>query len=344
MASDIGVSEGTAGLAVAATAIAGAVTAPTIAVLLPRTDRRIVLMGLLAAAMVSNLVVASAPNFPVLLAGRLLLGVAIAGYWSFALGAGTHAMPGRDHVVSVSLALGVSAATIVGVPLSSVLGDAVGWRYVFLSAAAVTALALIAVAVTLPPVPAQPGAGLRMLRQALANRRLIAGVGCVALVAFGNFTAYPYIRLVTERVAPGATLWLLLAWGIGGLIGNLAAGALAGRLRLAVVAAPALLGAGLLSPATVSGVPALTLGIIVWGLGFNMVPVATQLWVTRAEPRRAESAVSLQVLAFQAAITVGSAVGGATVDGHGIKAALVLGAIAGIAGSVGFAALRTPRT
>lgn len=342
MASDIGVSEGTAGLAVAATAVAGAVTAPTIGVVLPRTDRRTVLVALLALAVLSNAVVAVTPDFPLLLVGRLLLGAAIAGFWSFALGAGIRAMPGRDHVVSTSLALGVSAATIIGVPLSSVLGDAVGWRPVFWAAAGLSALALAAVATTLPPVPAQAGAGLGMLRQVVAGRWLMAGVGCIALVAFGNFAAYPFIRLAIERVTDGGTVWLLLGWGVGGLAGNLAAGMLAARLRLAVVAAPALLGASLLLLAATTNPVAATAGIVVWGIGFNMVPVATQLWVTRAEPRSVESALSLQVAAFQVAITAGSAVGGAVVDSSGVRAAMLLGAVVALAGSAGFAALRTP--
>lgn len=343
MASDVGVSEGTAGLAVSATAVAGAVTAPTIAVLLPRTDRRTVLISLLVASVVSNVVVAVTPDFPLLLVGRLILGVALAGFWSFALGAGLHAVPGRDYVVSTSLALGVSAATIIGVPLSSVLGDAVGWRTVFWSAAGLSVLSVIAVAATLPSVPAQAGAGLDMLRKALANRRLLAGVGCIVLVAFGNFAAYPYIRLAIERVSGGATVWLLLGWGVGGLAGNLAAGALSRRLGIAVVVAPALLGASLLTLVTTSGLPAATVAIVVWGFSFNMVPVATQLWVTRTEPKRVESAVSLQVMAFQVAITAGSAIGGAVVDNGGIRAALFLGTVAALAGSVCFGAVRGPR-
>src|SRR6185437_6594881 len=71
MAADLGVSEGTAGLAVAATAIAGAVTAPSIAMVLPRADRRLVLIGLLAVAAVSDLAVALAPSFAVVLLSRL---------------------------------------------------------------------------------------------------------------------------------------------------------------------------------------------------------------------------------------------------------------------------------
>ncbi|MEU8799251.1 MFS transporter [Spirillospora sp. NPDC048819] len=343
MAADLGLSEGTVGLSVAATAIAGAVTAPSIAALLPRTDRRTVLVGLLAAATVANLAVAIAPGFAVLLLGRLVLGIAIAGYWSFAFGAGTHAVPGRDSVVSTSIALGVTIATIAGVPLASLIGDAVGWRSVFAGAAVLSAAAALAVAAALPPVPPHPAAGFTMLRSALANKWLMAGVLGVVLVAFGNFTAYPYIRLAIEEVDADATVWLLLAWGVGGMAGNLAAGRFAGRLRVVAAAAPLLLGGGLLATVTATSLPVLAVGVVVWGLGFNMVPVATQLWVTRVEPVRAESALSLQVTAFQVAITLGSASGGALLDAHGVTAAFLLGTGFAVASGTVFAALRVPR-
>ncbi|GAB2503390.1 MFS transporter [Promicromonospora xylanilytica] len=343
LAADVGVSEGTAGLAVAATAIAGALTAPSIAVLLPRTDRRTVLLALLAAATVSNLAVAVAPSFAVLLVGRLLLGVAIAGYWSFAFGVGTHVAPGRNRLVSAAISFGVSIATVLGVPLGSLIGDAVGWRTAFAGAAALCALSAVALAVALPSVPAHPTAGLRMLREALRNRRLMAGIGCVVLVAFGNFAAYPFIRIAIDRVDPGATTWLLLAWGAGAVVGTVVAGMLATRLRPLAAAAPVALGIALVLTATASSVPVLTAAVVLWGFSFNMVPVITQLWGSRVEPARTESAMALTVTAFQVAITVGAALGGALLDGHGIRSLLVVGAGAAVAAGVGWALLRIPR-
>jgi len=82
---------------------------------------------------------------------------------------------------------------------------------------------------------------------------------------------------------------------------------------------------------------------VLWGFGFNMVPVATQLWVTRVEPERAESAMSLQVTAFQVAITLGAVTGGALVDARGVGTALVAGTVLATAGAVGFGLLRVPR-
>jgi predicted MFS family arabinose efflux permease len=344
LAADVGVSEGRAGLAVAATAIAGAFTAPSIAVLLPRTDRRTVLVALLAIAALSNVAVALAPSFAVLLVGRLLLGVALAGYWSFAFGAGTHAVPGKDRLVSSALAFGTSIATVVGIPLASVVGDAVGWRATFGGTALLTAVAAVALAIALPSVPADPGAGLRMLRAALRNGRLMAGIACVVLVALGNFAAYPYIRVAIEDVDRTATTWLLLTWGIGGLVGTLLAGFLARWLRPLAAVAPVVLSASLVLAAFATSVPVLAVAMVLWGLSISMMPVITQLWVTRVEPERAESAMSLQVTAFQVAITVGAALGGALLDGHGVQSLLLVGAGAAVTAGIGWAVLRVPRT
>ncbi|MFD7025937.1 MFS transporter [Promicromonospora sukumoe] len=344
LAADVGVSEGTAGLAVAATAIAGAFTAPSIAVLLPRADRRTVLVALLVAAAVSNLAVALAPSFAVLLVGRLLLGIALAGYWSFAFGAGTRAVPGKDHVVSSALAFGTSIATVVGIPLASVVGDAVGWRTTFGGVAVLTAIGAVVLGLTLPSVPPHPAAGLKMLREALRNRRLMAGIACVVLVAFANFTAYPYIRIAIERVDPSTTTWMLLAWGIGGTVGTVLAGVLARWLRPLAATAPLALAFALVLAAFATTVPVLAVAVVLWGFAISMMPVITQLWVTRVESERAESAMSLQVTAFQVAITAGSSLGGALLDGYGVRPLMLVGAAAAVAAGLGWAFLRVPRT
>jgi DHA1 family purine ribonucleoside efflux pump-like MFS transporter len=104
-----------------------------------------------------------------------------------------------------------------------------------------------------------------------------------------------------------------------------------------------LLGAGLVLAAVAPSAPLFAVGIVVWGLAFNMVPVATQLWVTRVDPKHAESAIVLQVTAFQVAITLGSAVGGAIVDAHPVRTVLLVSAAFALASGIGFSLLRAPR-
>ncbi len=154
----------------------------------------------------------------------------------------------------------------------------------------------------------------------------------------------PYIRLAIERVSASHATWLLVAWGAGGVAGNVTAGALAAWLRPMAAVAPVLLGAGLLVTAGAQAPVPLAIGIVLWGFAFNMVPVATQLWVTRVEPDRTESAVSLQVTAFQIAITAGAVAGGVLLDARGAQLPLVVGAASALAAGVGFGLLRLPAT
>lgn len=342
IATDIGVSNGTAGLAVACTAIAGAVTAPTIPVLVPRMDRRLVLIALLVIGALANLVVAIAPGFAALLAGRVLLGASIAGFWAFAFGAGVHIVPARASLVSTVLAVGVGFATVLGVPLAALVNDRVGWRPAFIGATIACTLAATAVAIALPPIPAHPSAGPHMMRATLSNRLVRIGILLTILSVFGNFVAYPYIRLAIGRIDAAATTPLLLVWGIGGMAGSLLAGRLAIRLRVLACTAPALLGLSLLltTAASTTFLAAVTVGL--WGFAFNMVPVGVQLWFARVEPDRAESAVALSVMAFQLAITVGATAGGALLDAYGIRSALVSGALAATLASIGFGLIRLP--
>ncbi|MFI5694809.1 MFS transporter [Kribbella sp. NPDC051586] len=342
IADDLGISYGTAGLAVAFTAVAGALSAPAIPLMLPRTDRRRVLVALLVLGSLADLAVAVAPDFAVLLAGRMMLGVAIAGFWAFAFGAGVRVLPAKANLVSTVLAVGVSLASVLGVPLAALVDDHLGWRPAFVGVTVACALAASVVWATLPEVPAHPSAGLRMMRAVLGNRLIRTGIVLTVLSVFGNFVAYPYIRLAIGRVDTDVTTALLLTWGIGGVAGSLSAGLIARRLRLLAFGAPALLGASLALTATAATVPIAAVAVGVWGFAFNMVPVAIQLWFARVESERAESAVALSVMAFQIAITIGAATGGRLLDAHGVRLALVAGAVSAVLAGLGFAAIRLP--
>ena len=95
--------------------------------------------------------------------------------------------------------------------------------------------------------------------------------------------------------------------------------------------------------ANASSVPVLTVAVVLWGFAFNMIPVVVQLWGARVEPQRTESAMALSVTAFQVAITVGSALGGALLDGYGVRPLLLVGAGTAVAAGLGWAFLRIPR-
>ncbi|MEV0719643.1 MFS transporter, partial [Asanoa sp. NPDC050611] len=320
IAADMGVSEGVAGQAVTATAIMGAITAPTIAIVVPRLDRRRLLAILIVLAVASDALVAVAPWYPLLLLGRLILGIAIAGFWAMALAVVGQLVTGDKLGRAMTVVnLGVSLATVTAVPVGTYLGEAWGWRPVFWLAAGAAVVAVALLLAWVPPVPAAGAPPLRALADTARSRTMILGMTAVLLVAGGHFAAFTYVRPAAERVpdiTPSSLALLLTIFGIAAFVGTMVAGPLADRrLRLGVFLAPVLIGTAVVAFAVLSGSYALVAAAVaLWGLAFGGLPTLVLTWVARAEPNRLEPAGSLATAMFQVAIATGAAVGGVLVD------------------------------
>jgi predicted MFS family arabinose efflux permease len=339
IAADLRISEGMAGQAVTATAIAGLITAPTLPALVRRLDRRTLLIGLLALALLADVLVAIAPSYGVLLVSRVLLGVALAGFWSMALAVTAHLVPAHHLGRGLTVVnLGVSLATVAAVPLGAFLGDVWGWRPVFWLAAGFTVVAAVLLIAWLPSIPPSGSVGFRALFATLRSRVMIVGLLSFGLIVAGHFAAFTYVRPAAELSGAGAQgLAIVLAvYGVAALAGNLVAGPAADRrLRLAMLVAPLLLGAAVLAFAQVAGsFPAVVAAVALWGLAFGGMPTLVQTWSARTEPERLEAASGLVVMTFQLAIAAGAAVGGALVDGLGVTAPLIAGGIAAVVGGL----------
>jgi len=346
IADDLGVTAGAAGQSVTTTAVAAAVTAAIISVVLPRADRRRVMIGLTLLANVSNVLVALAPNLLVLLAARILLGVALGGFWAMAIAVAAHLVPanrlGRALTVVNS---GVSIATVAAVPLGAWLGETWGWRGVFALGAGAATLALILQAVTLPRIAPGEASGLRALGSTLRSGVVLLGLLATLLIAGGHFAGFTYIRPAVESLsgidANGIAL-MLLVFGIANFLGTLLAGPLADRaLRPGVLLFPIVLGAGMLVMLVAGGsIAGLFTAAALWGLGFGGVPTSMQTWGARTEPARLEQIGGLLVVMFNVAIAVGAVCGGILVDGVSPDALLLVGGVATIAGGLLIASLR----
>ncbi len=113
----LGVSTGTAGLMVTMPGIVAAVAAPALSLISGRLDRRLLMLGLSLLLIVSNLVAALAVNFPMMLLGRVLLGICVGGFWSFAANYGRHLVPEASQGRATALILsGISVGAVCGVP------------------------------------------------------------------------------------------------------------------------------------------------------------------------------------------------------------------------------------
>jgi predicted MFS family arabinose efflux permease len=342
MAGDLGISAGAAGQAVTATALVGAVAAPSIPLLTRRFDRKAVLLALTLLLVLSNALAATADSFGVLLAARVMLGVALGGFWSMAAALAMRLVPERLFARAMSVVLtGMSVATVCAAPVGAWMGDLWGWRSAFVAAGVVSVLTLVFQLVTLPALPPRDNPDLRVLGRLLARPGVRMALLAVLLVISGHFAGFTYIRPLMEDVthlSVSAISAVLLGYGIGGFFGNFAGGLIAERSeRYAIVAGGAVI-AVLAASLLVAGGSAVVTAVAValWGFAFGAFPVGFQTWIVRAAPDQAEGAGGLLVAAFQVAIASGAVGGGLLVD-H-------IGALGGPAFAVAALALGTVLT
>ena len=326
------VSEGGAALMVIVPGLVAAVSAPLVTVATGRVDRRLVLALLIGLMGAANLASAFATGFAVVLAARFLIGVSVGGFWALAGGIALRLVPPR-HVARATAVIfgGVEAASVLGVPAGTLIGDFSGWRTAFAAVGVLGLVALTCMLFLMPPVPPQRTIGLADLpRTFRGNAALRAGIAMTSLLITGHFTAYTFLRPILQGDGVDGDLIgvLLLVFGIAGLCGNFIAGALVERrLSQTVVGISVTLTVVMIAVA-VNDNTVLSGGIllVVWGLGYGAVPVTVQTWILKAAPDATEAASSLNVSAFNLSIAAGALLGGLAVDTFSTGSALWIGA------------------
>ena len=325
IASSLGVTEGVAGQAVTMTAAVALVTSLLTATVTRTIDRRRVLLAFTVLLIASNLLVGFATNLPAILIGRVLLGVALGGFWTMSAATAMRLVPPAMVPRALSIIFsGVSVATIAAAPLGSYFGNLIGWRSVFLIAAALGLLALVWQAATLPKMAPSGATRLRTLIDVLMRPTVGLGMLATILVFTGHFAFFTYLRPFLETVSGvgvNGLSGILLGYGVANFVGTSLAGRLLERnLRMTLIAMPAamiLIGVVLVSLGRAPVADAVLIAL--WGVAFGGVPVAWSTWVTRTVPDEAESAGGLIVAAVQLAIATGAAVGGVVFDASGAK-------------------------
>ncbi|WP_409277055.1 MFS transporter [Pseudomonas defluvii] len=336
IATELLVSEGQAGQAIAVSGAFALLTSLCIASLAGHLDRKRVLASLALLMILSGTVIAFAPNYLTFIIGRALIGVAIGGFWSMSAATAMRLVPAPQVPKALAILNGGNAlATVVAAPLGSFLGAIVGWRMAFFAVVPVAAIALCWKLLSLPTMKAER-TQYRANPFSLLKRTSVAlGMAASSLFFMGQFSLYTYLRPFLESVTQvdATTLSLLLLMvGVAGFIGTALIGtflkndvyrplALISVVMAAIALALTLLGSSLMSTALLLGI---------WGLMGTAAPVGWWTWLSRSLPHDAEAGGGLLVAVVQMAIMLGATVGGLLFDAQGyrttfeISAALLL--------------------
>ncbi|MFI8996896.1 MFS transporter [Streptomyces sp. NPDC053542] len=233
VANDLGTSVPTAGYLVSAYALGVVIGAPLLTALGSRIPRKRMLLLMMAVFTAGNLASALAPNFGLLIAGRLLAGLPHGAFFGVgAVVAARLVKEGRQARAVATMFLGLTVANIVGVPAATLLGQHLGWRATFLVVAAIGLLAMASLAKLVPYVPRDEQSGVKQELRALGNRQVLLGLLTAVFGFAGVFAVYSYLASMMTKVTgfTESTVPVVLAlFGIGMTLGALAAGPLTDR-------------------------------------------------------------------------------------------------------------------
>jgi predicted MFS family arabinose efflux permease len=333
IAREFGVTEGQVGQSIAISGLFAIVTSLFGNALLSRLDRRTVILLYTAVLVASGLLTALATSFAVFMLGRILVGIAIGGFWSLSTAILARLSAPADLPRAMALLQGGTAlASVIAAPLGSFLGGLIGWRGAFLVVVPVGIIGLVWQFRVIPRMRPGRHVSPRAMLGLFGKPLVGVGMAATALVFMGQFTLTTYLRPFLENVTGmeiNSLSAALLGLGLGGLAGTSIAGfVLRDRLPLALWMLPtvlALLAALLLG----LGQHALVVApvLVLWGLFSTPIPVAWGTWMTRVIPDDLEAGGGVQVALVQLAITAGASLGGLLFDTAGWWSAFMASAV-----------------
>ncbi|MFT4021196.1 MAG: MFS transporter [Acinetobacter sp.] len=321
VATELKISTGTAGLIITLPGIAGALAAPLLSVAFKRLDRRYVLILLTAIMVIANSMTALANSFAFLLFSRLILGIAIGGFWATAIALSGKLAPRQLPIAKATAIVmaGVTLATVLGVPIGTWLSTLYGWRSAFAITAFIGTLVLLIQIFSLPKLIPESAIHLRDLPALLRVPKARLGMLIVLLIGLAHFCAYSYLAPFFKHIAGFNTSTistLLLLYGIAGVFGNAFAG-YSGNLNIRYTLAFV----GLCFAVVFFTFPIFAvhefgayLLTALWGFAFGAFPTSANIWMFLHASKAVEKGMPLFVGMFQVMIATGSLLGGIVVD------------------------------
>ncbi|KWW39618.1 MFS transporter, DHA1 family, inner membrane transport protein [Cupriavidus metallidurans] len=238
-ARDLAITIPEAGHLISAYALGVVIGAPLLAVLGARWPRRNLLIALMSVFALGNFASALAPGYLPMLAVRLLTGFPHGTYFGVAalVAASLVARERRAQAVGLVM-LGLTVATLVGVPIAAGIGTWLGWRAAFVIVGAIGALTALLVWRWVPFVPADRHASPLRELSALARKQVWFTLGIGAIGFGGMFAVFSYVKPTMLEVAhmPASGIPIVLAlFGVGMVAGNLAGAKLADKALMPTI-------------------------------------------------------------------------------------------------------------
>ena len=224
VAADLSATIPVAGLLVTGYALGVVIGAPIMTLGTAHIDRKTLLVGLMSLFVIGNLMSALAPNYSVMLAGRIVSSFMHGAFFGVGSVVGSHLVPKEKQARAIALMFsGLALSNIIGVPLGTAIGQYLSWRVSF---GLVSLLGLISGVFLFfalkPQAPDPVGAVSKEL--SVLKRSGVWLALCTTTFGFGGvFVVWTYIAPILREatgLSPNAMTAVLFIYGIGLTLGN----------------------------------------------------------------------------------------------------------------------------
>jgi predicted MFS family arabinose efflux permease len=348
LAAELGVTLSQAGWLIFSYSIAYGIGTPVLATLLGKVDRRTVVAGAELTFGIMAVLFGLLPLFAMLLLARTVLSVGAGTFTSTAQSTAVAlAAPGKRGSAISTVLLGGTIALLAGVPLAAVVTNLFGWRVAYLG---VGIAGILAALIMWWRLPGDIHGDQRSFRERLSVLRvrgvptLLIANGLCVLGAFTFFT--DLAGAATDLIGLDRALMpvVMLMFGLGALLGTQVTGRMSDRYG-ARSTSLIIVGIGVV---LLAGLPMLALlpdglriyaffgymlcyGVITWGLA----PAQLHLLATLA-PQSMQLSAALNLTFGNLGVATAALVGGIVIERMGVAWLGPIGALAAVAGLVGY--------
>ncbi|WP_397458290.1 MFS transporter [Pseudomonas asplenii] len=333
IAADLGVSIPAAGLLVSAYALGVLIGAPLMTLATVKVPRRYLLIGLMAIFALGNLMSALATSYESLLVARVVTSLNHGAFFGVgSVVAASVVAPDKRAGAVAAMFMGLTLATIGGVPLATWFGELMGWRTAFWGIAALGVVAMVALWFALPDLPLPKNDGVLAEIRVLGRGPVLAALALTVVGSGAMFTVFTYIAPILSSETHASTPFItgmLVLFGVGLTLGNMWGGKAADRSidRTLIVSLVALIMVLLALSVLLRWPLPTAVAILVWGVAsFALVP-PLQMRVMEAARDAPNLASAVNIGAFNLGNAIGAALGGAVINaGLGYPAISLAGA------------------
>ena len=349
MSGDLGVSEAIIGQLVTLYALTFAICGPILVKLTNRFAVRPVLLWTLVAFIIGNAMIAMAPNFIILVIGRILSSAAasLIIVKVLALTAMLTIPKNRGKMIGV-VYTGFSGANVFGVPIGTMIGDAIGWRFTFLFIIIVSVIAGVLMMVYLPSTSelnqVQRQLGSTSNKQLNTSKILrpvevVKYLAITFLILVANSVTFVYINplILNHGHQMGFVSLALLVNGIAGVIGTSLGGILADKLsskRWLIIAFSIFIVMMLIMNLILHTVTLLLIGLFIWNIVQWSTNPAIQSGIIEHVEGDTSQVMSWNMSSLNAGIGFGGIIGGLVVSNISVQAVTIVSAMVGAMGLI----------